>query len=130
MAFVFQQNSVLLSSTAGPNGIQFRSLQLLGPNGTQFRSLRPLGLNRTRSVPVGRVPMEPASVPLDGVSQRNSVPPGQLHHNGTRLCSPGRPVLNGTQFRSRAAGSQRNPVLFPVGRFSTERSDIGEVNKL
>ena len=73
-------------------------------------------------------------------SQRNSVPltsgciptepgsvhPGQLHHNGTRFCSPGRPVLNGTRFCSpgrlvlngtqfcspRMAASQRNPVLF------------------
>ena len=44
-----------------------------------------------------------------------STEPGSVH---------GRPLLNGTQFRSRVAASQRNPVLFTDGRFSTELSSV------
>ena len=121
-----------------------------GPNGTQFRSLRPLGLNRIRFCPGRPVLNGTRFCSRTAESQRNPVlftpdscfttELGSVHPGGcfsTELSSAhGRPILNGTQFRSRAAASQRSPVLFtpdscittglgsvPLdGRFSTELS--------
>ena len=123
-----------------------------GPNGTQFRSLRPLGLNRIRFCPGRPVLNGTRFCSRTAESQRNPVlftpdscittELGSVHPGGcfsTELSSAhGRPILNGTQFRSRAAASQRNPVLFtpdscittelgsvhPGGRFSTEPGSV------
>ena len=96
------------------NGTRFCSPGRLLLNGTQFRSRA--ADSQRNSVPLtsGCIPTEPGSVH-----------PGQLHHNGTRFCSPGRPVLNGTQFRFRTAASQRNSVLFsPDGCIPTETGSV------
>ena len=124
-----QQNSVLFSWAAASQ----RGSVLFTPDScisTEPGSVHPgqLHPNGTRFCSPGRLVLNGTQFCF----------PGQLHLNGTRFCSPGRPILNGTQFRSRAAASQRNPVLFtpdscistqlgsvPLdGRFSTELGSV------
>ena len=105
---------------------------------TLFCSLRPQVLTEIGSVLFDRRSQRNSlPFPSTARSQRNSVPFPSSAIIRTRFCSPERPVLNGTQFRSRtavsqrnsvlfswAAASQRNPVLFTGGCFSTEPGSV------
>ena len=72
-------------------------------NGTRFCSPRmaasqrkPVLFTRAADSQRNSVPLTSGCIP----TEPGSVHPGQLHHNGTRFCSPGRPILNGTRFCS------------------------------
>ena len=79
--------SVLFDRRSQRNSVPFPSSARSKQNSVLSRAA---GSQRNSLLfPDGRVPTEPGSVH-----------PGQLHHNGTRFCSPGRPILNGTRFCS------------------------------
>ena len=92
---------------------------------TLFCSLRPQVLTEIGSVLFDRRSQRNSlPFPSTARSQRNSVPFPSSAIIRTRFCSPERPVLNGTQFRSRAAASQRNSVLFTDSCITTELSSV------
>ena len=90
---------------------------------TLFCSLRPQVLTEIGSVLFDRRSQRNSlPFPSTARSQRNSVPFPSSAIIRTRFCSPERPVLNGTQFRSRTAVSQRNSVLFSWAAASQRNS--------